>query len=86
MFILHDDASLQSRLYYGVEGLQYSGLWCFLSFQGLASTSEMVEPNSWWVLALLARSIALIHDYAGVCARKRSNFVCCSSITAEKKA
>ena len=49
MFTLHDDMSLRSRLYYGVEGLQHSGLCQFLSFKGFVSSSEIAEDSNWCV-------------------------------------
>ena len=48
MFTLHDLASLRNRLYYGVDGLFYSGLCHFFAFQGFTSSTEIIEASSWY--------------------------------------
>ena len=47
MFTLHDDSSMRSRLYYGLEGLQYSGISRFLPFQEFSLSSEIIEASNW---------------------------------------
>lgn len=47
MFTLHNDSSMQSRLYYGLEGLQHSGISRFLAFQEFSLSSEIIEASNW---------------------------------------
>jgi hypothetical protein len=47
MFTLHDDSSMRNRLYYGLEGLQYSGISRFLPFQEFCLSSEIIEASNW---------------------------------------
>lgn len=80
MFTLHNDSSMQCRLYYGLEGLQFSGICRFLAFQEFSLSSEIIEASNWFAIHphfLLCISVYVMRDNTGACERRRSSFVCC---------